>query len=95
MYALAGGLLVVLGGYRAVLVLAACYRAGGVSSYAKIPRGLAVAGDLRPAVLTLSTCQKTIPPTCGGWWPCGVSRPAKGLNTANAQTGGAMPLTRR
>jgi hypothetical protein len=52
-------------------------------------------GNCAPAVLTLSTCQKTFPPTRGGWWPCGESRPANGLNTANAQTGGVMPLNRR
>lgn len=44
----AGGLLLVFGGYRAVLVLAACYRAGGVSLYASNPARPCVGGGIAP-----------------------------------------------
>lgn len=67
----------VLGGYRAVLVLAACYRAGGVSSYASNPARPCGGGGVAPPPCLPCQLVKKLPANTGGLWPCGVSRPAK------------------
>lgn len=69
-------LLLVFGGYRAAAGLCGLLSRGGAYHHTPaIPRGLAVAGYCAPAVLTLSTCQKTIPPMLAAGGRAGYRAP--------------------